>query len=290
MAMIISEITCSEESNLLQAGNPDLPHLCRSIIIPDDAEVMVKLLAEDFVDFPETPVAPSKGNLLRTVDPKDVPYSFSSVYNSNEWFPSEVAALREPYILRDYRGTVIELNPFRYNPALRTLRVYKSVTVDVVTTGRSERNIMIRNGDAVRLVRDFDIIYDSRFINYGQVKGKYVPMQESGDMLIITHQPFHETMIPLAEWKRQRGIKTTVIDVSVIGNNSTTIKNFIQHFYDTTNLAWVILVGDAAQVATPFASGGPPTRAMPKSPGQMIIRIFLSVDFPPRLQPKPRHK
>ncbi|MCX6827820.1 MAG: C25 family cysteine peptidase, partial [candidate division Zixibacteria bacterium] len=250
------QITCSGEGNLLQAGNPDLPHLCRSIIVPDDAEVMVKLLAEDYVDFPETPVAPSKGNLLRTVDPKDVPYSFSSVYNSNQWFPSEVVALREPYILRDYRGTVIELNPFRYNPALRTLRVYKSVTVDVVTTGRSERNIMIRNGNALRLVRDFDIIYDSRFINYGQVKGKYVPLQESGDMLIITYQPFHQTMEPLVEWKRQKGIKTTVIDISVIGNTSTQIKNFIQHFYDTTNLAWVLLVGDAAQVATPTASGG----------------------------------
>ena len=33
-------------------------------------------------------------------------------------------------------------------------------------------------------------------------------------------------------------------------------KAYIQDFYDTTDLEFVLLVGDAAQVATPTASGG----------------------------------
>jgi hypothetical protein len=69
-------------------------------------------------------------------------------------------------------------------------------------------------------------------------------------------------MQPFADWKIQKGIKTTIVDVSTIGNNSTAIDNYIQTFFDNSggNLAWVLLVGDAAQVATP-SGGADPTYA-----------------------------
>ncbi|MDY7109152.1 MAG: C25 family cysteine peptidase, partial [Planctomycetota bacterium] len=47
------------------------------------------------------------------------------------------------------------------------------------------------------------------------------------------------------------GIATSVVAVGSIGNNSTSIKNYIQDVYDTTDLAFVLLVGDIAQVDSP---------------------------------------
>jgi hypothetical protein len=58
------------------------------------------------------------------------------------------------------------------------------------------------------------------------------------------------------EWKKQKGIPTTIINVSEIGNSSSKIMNYIQDFYDGSDLAWVLLVGDAAEVATPSSFGG----------------------------------
>ncbi|MDZ7777584.1 MAG: C25 family peptidase propeptide domain-containing protein [Bacteroidales bacterium] len=39
------------------------------------------------------------------------------------FYPADHAILRTPYILRDYRGQTIVVNPFRYNPVTKELRV-----------------------------------------------------------------------------------------------------------------------------------------------------------------------
>ena len=97
-------IRCGKEGVLLNASEPELPRVCRSIIIPDNAKMAINVLSSEFVEFTETPVVPSKGNLLRTVNPEDVPYEFGPVYNSNEWYPTELASIREPHIQSDFNN------------------------------------------------------------------------------------------------------------------------------------------------------------------------------------------
>jgi len=197
-------LSTGKEAVLLNKGEPSLPRVCRSIIIPDNARMGIKIVSSEYIDFPNTPIAPSKGNLLRTVNPEDVPYTFGDVYGENAWYPGPVADIREPYILRDYRGTVIEFNAFQYNPATRTLRVYTSVTVEVLNVGPGEINVLARNKRAQALDPDFDLIYQRRFINYDFQLDKYAPVVERGDMLIITYDAFHTAMEPFVAWKERR--------------------------------------------------------------------------------------
>ncbi len=239
----------------LVAGEPALPRVCRSIVIPDDAKMEVRVLAADFEDVSDVAVAPSKGNLLRTVNPADVPYEFGPVYTQDAFYPGPLATLREPYILRDLRAVTVELNPFQYNPVTRTLRVYRSVSLEVVRTGADTVNVPDRSLRSARPSRAFESVYRSRFVNYASGL-RYAPMDEEGDMLIICHDAWLSNVQPLATHKTARGINTTVVGVSTIGNNSTSIKNYIQNAYNTSNLAFVLLVGDAAQVATPSSGGG----------------------------------
>jgi hypothetical protein len=247
----------SGESILLNKGEPALPRICRSIIIPDDARMKVNIISSEYTDFHQTPIAPSKGNLPRTVNPEDIPYTFGPIYSTGQWYPGSVAEAREPYILRDYRGTVVDFNAFQYNPVTQTLRVYTSVTVEVVTEGPGEINILRNSKRAESTIPDFELIYKRRFINYDFFQGKYTPVVERGDMLIITYDDYRQYIEPLAEWKRQKGIKTWVVDVSEIGNNGSAIDAWIQDFYDadSTNLAFVLLVGDHAQVNKPLGGG-----------------------------------
>lgn len=244
-----------KEHILLNSGEPALPQVCRSIIIPDNAEMDFRIISSEYEDFPATPIMPSKGNLLRTVNPDEIPYQFGEVYSSSEWYPSAQVKLRQPYILRDYRGIVIEINPFQYLPSEKILRVYKSISIEIFPTGAGTTNVLDRDKNEIRLIPDFNRIYERHFINYANYSGKYTPVEEAGDMLIITHDAFRTDVLPLVEWKKQKGIKTTIVNVSTIGNNSASIKNYIQNFYNTSDLAWVILVGDAAQAATYLVSG-----------------------------------
>ncbi|RKX24071.1 MAG: hypothetical protein DRP45_09015, partial [Candidatus Zixiibacteriota bacterium] len=249
------EISCNKEHVLLNAKEPSLPRLCRSIIIPDDAHMKIAVLSSEYVDIPRTPVAPSKGNLMRNIDPQSVPYEFGAVYQTDEWYPSDLATLREPFIQRDYRGTVIELNAFQYNPSSQVLRVYTSVTVEVTSDGPGLVNVLRDSKRDEMLAKDFDLLYERRFINYASSRSKYTSASELGDLLIITHDDFADEMAPLVEWKMQKGIKTTMVNVSEIGNNSADITAFIQDFYDTTNIVFVLLVGDHNEVNKPDGSG-----------------------------------
>jgi len=245
-----------DEGVLHNQGEPALPRICRGFVIPDKAKMAIRAESSEYREFTDIPVIPSKGNLKRTVNPSDVPYEFGPVYGTDEWYPSRLASIREPYILRDIRGIVTEIYPFQYNPVTKILRVYTSITIELVNAGPGEINVLDRHEPLAAVTPEFDFMYRQRFINYDQSVLLYTPVGETGDMLVITHDAFHGAVMPFVEWKRQKGIKTTLVNISTIGNNANSIKNFVQAFYDSTNLAFLVLVGDAAQVAPYYASDG----------------------------------
>lgn len=252
---IYYKISCGEEGKILNEGAPELPMICRSIIIPDDAQMAVNVLSSNFIDYHGTPVAPSKGSLLRTVLPDTIPYTFGDAYFSPGWSPVTLAEIGESFIFRDYRGLVAELNAFQYNHQDTILRVYNSVTLEVVNTGPGGINVFTRSRSELELIPDFEQMYERRFINYDYNTGRYPVVDETGEILIITADAFHNLVLPLVEWKLQKGIKTTLVNVSTIGNTVSQIYNYIDQFYDTHNLAFVLLVGDAEFVAVPYDQG-----------------------------------
>ena len=250
-----ARVRLGKESPLKKVGAPELPNVNRSIIIPDNAKMAMKILASEHYDITDIDVPPSKGYIPRTVNPKNVPYTFGPEYKTDAFYPAELAALRSPHILREHRGLVVEVNPLRYNPVTRTLRVWTKVTVEVVPTGPGAINVLARPGPDRELSLAFHTIYKRHFINY-ESQSRYDPLDETGDMLIIAHDPWISNVQPLADHKTARGIDTTVVGVSTIGDDATAIKDHIQGVYDSSDLAFVLLVGDAAQVPTFTAVSG----------------------------------
>jgi hypothetical protein len=235
-----------------ERGSPALPYVNRSVIIPDDRRMEIRVLSSAY-ETTVANVAPSKGRLPRTVDPDSVFWSFGDAYDTDAFLPGSAVALSEPYIMRDQRGAVVEVRPFQYNAVSGELRVYSEITLEIVAVGPGEVNVLDRTVD--RRVRTFEEIYDTHFLNHGSQQD-YAPIDEEGDMLVIAHDAWLSNMDSFASHKQSVGIPTTVVGVSTIGNDPVSIKAYIQNLYDTSDLAFVLLVGDAAQVATPQASGG----------------------------------
>jgi gingipain R len=67
-------------------------------------------------------------------------------------------------------------------------------------------------------------------------------------MLIIAHDTFVEEVAPLAAWKNQRGLRTTVEALTPIGRTPDDIKSYISSRYNTDGVAYVLLVGDDDQM------------------------------------------
>ena len=245
-----SVINVPKAVNTLNVGEPNLPMVAIPAIIGDDALMDVKVKNASYTDFEGIEVAPSKGDFPRSIDPATVPYTYGEAYSRDAFFPEVNVGLYEPYILRDFRGQNIIVYPFAYNPATQTLRVYHDMTIVMYKVGQGGANVKEnRRSNVVRIDPDFKNIYQNHFINYQQALNRYAPVEEEGDMLIICHDPFMDAMTDFVNWKRTRGIQTTIVPMSSVGSVANDIQGFVLEQYNANpNLAYVLLVGDDAQI------------------------------------------
>ncbi len=249
-------VETSKAPQLLISGAPDVFYLPQSVIIPNSGSMDFEIIPGDYKEYKNIDIAPSKGNLYRNVNPNDIPFVKGKPYESNEFFPGKLASLREPFIVRDFRGQTIDVFPVQYNPVTKTLRVYQDITVILHHTNKKGINEFFERSNSVKAEKEFSNLYSSLFLNYNQAK--YTPLEEEGELLIICYDDFLEAMKPFVNWKRTIGRKTQIVSKTEAGSTSSAIKSYISNYYSNqdNNLAYVLLVGDAAQIPTNEISSG----------------------------------
>jgi hypothetical protein len=243
-------VTLPKAVSTAQAGEPNLPMTGIPAIIGDQARMDIRVLDAQYTDFEGIEVAPSKGDFSRQIDPATVPYTYGNCYNQDAFFPSNNVGLYEPYIIRDFRGQNMVVYPFAYNPVTKTLRVYYNMTVEMYKVDDNGSNVMeTRRSNTIKLAPDFKSMYQRHFINYEAALHRYTPVDEEGDLLIICYDSFINSMTDFVNWKKTRGINTTIVGVSTAGSTYSAIKSYIQSQYNANNnLTHVLLVGDVDQI------------------------------------------
>ncbi len=242
-----------EGTPLLYEGAPDLLKLTGSIIIPETKKMRIKVIFSNYKEYSNIQIAPSKGNLTRDIDPASIPYTYSKIYKQNKFFPGIIAELRDPYIIRDYRGQSVIIYPFQYNPVTKILRVYYDITVKVTSSGTAGKNQLHRNNKLKTIDNEFKNVYSSHFLNYSN--SKYTPVSEQGKMLIICYGQFISSMQSFVDWKNTIGIPTEIVNVSTLAN-SNAIKTYVSNYYNVNGLTYLLLIGDAVHVPTISATSG----------------------------------
>ncbi len=232
-----SSISLPTASYPLEKGNPEIPKLEVSVIIPDEGGVECQILDEDTVMFDILPVAPSKGSLLRNVNPETIPYTFNEIYESGEWYPVNPYELREPFGIRDYRGITIRLNIFRHNPALKRLKVARNFEV-IVTYEKPQ--LVYRDS----ISESFWEIYDDLFLNFSP--NRYGVLMHGIRMTIITHYAFYNEAMRLREWKMKKGIIVREVH-SVSYPTADYIKNYIYDQY-LAGVDYFLFIGDLTHI------------------------------------------
>lgn len=94
-------------------------------------------------------------------------------------------------------------------------------------------------------------LFTERFLNLtnsNAAKTAYTQMSEYGSMLVIAIQVLQHKCSRL--WiKNQKGIRTTMVTTAATGTTGTTVKAYIQNYYNANpGLLYVLLVGDHQQI------------------------------------------
>jgi len=78
------------------------------------------------------------------------------------------------------------------------------------------------------------------------------------EMLIITpngSQEFVDAVTPLMDWKNEKGVKTIILSNFSLypgRDDPEKIRNMIKYYYETENIKWVLLAGDAQSDLVPI--------------------------------------
>lgn len=249
-------ISAENTYRLMQKGSPDVLKMAASVVLPNTGNFTTTVLSEKHTDINSLLMAPSKGNLLRSVKPENISYEFGSSYQQDEFFPKSLVKANTPYIARSIRGCAIDANMVQYNPMQKILRVYSEMIVRINFNNQLGTN-ELKNPKPIDA--EFQAIYQRQYLNFSPAK--YNAVSENGELLIICHDAFMSAMQPFVTHKQSMGIKTTMVGISTIGNTVTAIKSYISSYYTNPakNLKYVLLVGDYPQVTTTIlsTSGGP---------------------------------
>ncbi|WP_461629414.1 C25 family cysteine peptidase [Labilibaculum euxinus] len=242
--------------DILEKGNPALPRFARSIMIPASADMQVEIVSSEFIELTDIKIVPSKGNLTRDIDPKTIPYQYGEIYQTDAFYPSVLASVNEPYILRSVRGQAVVVQPIAYNPIQKKLRIYTHIEMKVSPSGRISTKNAMSGTKSTTADNGFEKVYQNHFLNYTSNSTKYTALNDApGNMLIICYDDFMDEMADFVAWKKQKGISVEMIAVSTIGNASA-IKTYVSNYYNTHGLTYLLLVGDAPQVPTSYTSAG----------------------------------
>ncbi len=185
---------------------------------------------------------PSRGQILRSMDPGKVPYKMEKNALVDADYPgSDFAVLGDPFLIREVRGIDVTIYPVLINTVQKRVKILKTIEFELVPV---EEGVIINQQSQRRLkiLSQNETVLESLFVNFrwdGELD------DGPGHMLVIYTSRDRDAIQPFIAHKKSLGF--TVVEQEVA--KGTHVKNIIQNAYDADHeLLYVQLVGDWADI------------------------------------------
>ena len=233
---------------ILNLGEPELLKFTSNIQLPETGVSNFTIVDSKYSVIESVSIIPSKGNLYRNIDPSLIPFKKGPLYELDQDYPSSIFSLSDSYIQRDVRGQTLNFIPFQYNPVQKTLRVFSKIVVKIEFNQSVKGNNELLRINDENILNDLKNSYQRRYLNYSP--NRYTSIGQEGSMLIISPFEYFNELAPFIEWKRQSGREVVLVDIADIGNNQSSIYNYVRTYYQqNTDFLYLLLVGDHNKVA-----------------------------------------
>lgn len=289
-----------------QVGKPAVPGMYRLLAVPMGATASLEILGVQSRQVPGTLLMPHQPSAVdaepgakdgQLPDPavfQDPPFTKDdAAYASDATFPSEVVSIRSIGRMRDLDLLQVTIAPIQYNAAQRTLTLNDAIEFRVTYDGGQAAFLPdvsahpFEASNYGQLQRSAVLNGDLIFTGTPFIPG--ITQRLGAELLIFTPPTFKTEADTLADWKREKGISTSVHLVAPtanggVGTTKEQIRDFIQDKYDTAlpRPSYVLLLGDA-EFIPPFyrSSSGSPTTGTDldyslMTPGDLIADLGVA--------------
>jgi hypothetical protein len=147
---------------LNREGEPNLPSIVYTIGIPQDSDVDVVVTKQQEEIIRDVSIEPVYYPGIHESPERVTTPQYADVYKENALFPGDIVTVSRPGDCRDIRTVDVRLNPLRYNPVTKQLRITTAITLNVTFTTRP----------ITRQITDtsFEEIFKRTLVNYEQCK------------------------------------------------------------------------------------------------------------------------
>lgn len=248
-------------------GNPLLPAMSFLLRLPEGcSEYHIRMEREfyeiDLTQFGNAKLFPSQPSILknekvRFFEPDE------QVYRKNDWIESETVQFEDLGMMRSVHLGHITYTPFAYHPVQNKLRVY---TQTVIVIEPIEKINETSNESGYDETPYFSFV-NAMTMNGNDYHSKAIISDAPVAYLIITDSMFQDALLPLVQWKTEKGFRVSMATVQDIPNGNTAlgIKTYVQSVYDSSTVnhpapLFLLLAGDIDQVPSGVgATAGHPT-------------------------------
>jgi hypothetical protein len=257
-----------------QAGYPGIPCVRQLVAVPPGAFVQLfeesAKIAETrtikLTPYREDPLDQIQEDQLAFPDRElfaDRPFVINeNIYGADRFYPEEPCNIQPLGKMRGLEVYLLESCAGQYNPITQELRLFEEMELRVAFSNGPE-------GFAVEhMFQPFESnpdLFLSSVVNSAviptlpSIPELVQPSFVGEELIILTHPNFREAADRLADWKKQKGIVTTVFECgtgSGVNGRQTAaeIKQFIEDRYETAlvKASYILLMGDAEFIPTHY--------------------------------------
>ena len=239
-------------------GDPQLPLQRKIISVPLNASIKLDIKSEEIQSFELnqygvfSPIIPAQDSPSKSVDPATLPFIVNKSFYDNGGRTSHAALqVSELGMLRGERLFALDFVPVNYDHNTQSIEVVHQIEAEISYIGanHSASNEL----KAKTFSPAFETVYQSTIWNYESSRD--MVLRHPIGYVVITPQNFLSAMQPFIDWKTREGYNVTVATIESVGNNHTSIKNYMQGLWnqataDNPAPSYLLIVGDVAQVAT----------------------------------------
>ncbi|MCK5834842.1 MAG: hypothetical protein KAG98_03810, partial [Lentisphaeria bacterium] len=158
---IFTQVTSERGAkNLNRKGYPALPRYKQQLLVPKDCAIELITNKLAYTTHTIGTLLPGSGPISRSQ--KRPEPTCGDFYNSQESYPKAPIFISDSFEFRNMRAITITINPFIFDAATQSLRIYNKLDFEIRTSGGK---LLLENPPAVA---DFQTRASESFINYPQ--------------------------------------------------------------------------------------------------------------------------
>jgi hypothetical protein len=219
-------------------GSPELPSSGVVVAVPNGYDIQLENVRVNEETLDKVFIRPAQRK-FRCGGNGDFFAFNAEAYAEKEAIPHSWINVEEVGKIQDLRLVRIGVNPLRWEPHYRKLRI----AVDLQATIGF---VQVSKAAPVRVSASLAKVIVTSIANGTEISRLLSVSDAPDSMVIVVADEYREAIRPLIEWKHKKGIQTKVVTYSEAGKSKEKVKAYLQNYYDQASLkpTYFLFVGN----------------------------------------------